>query len=198
MSVKLPDAFVGIPVLAQAAGAAGNGNGNRNTSTNNNKSQNQSVGGGMGGQVGGAFSVPPERVVKLQVAVVCLNYGKPDPSPHVPYTIVPAATYTSDPEVQEVCRMLGDGQMDQRTAQIAAWHLANHMSWDELADLKVFPHFPQYTRPYFSADEIHDAMGIVTLAIKQADSRQEPSSTAISASSATSSAGSTGLLPVKN
>jgi len=202
LSVKLPDAFVGMPVLAQAAGGAGNGN--RNTTTgNNNKNQNQSVGGGMGGGYGGAFSVPPERVVKIQVAVVCLNYGKPDPSPHVPYTIVPAETYTSDPEVQEVCRMLGEGQMDQRTAQIAAWHLANHMSWDELADLKVFPHFPQYTRPYFSADEIHDAMGVVTQAIKLADARPEPNSATSSAatpsaSSETSSAGAFSLSPAKN
>ncbi len=53
LSVKLPDAFVGIPVLAQANGVGGNGAGNRNTTTNNNKNnQNQSVGGGMGGQYG--------------------------------------------------------------------------------------------------------------------------------------------------
>ncbi len=151
-----------------------------------------------------AFSVPPERVVKLQVAVVCLNYGKPDPSPHVPYTIVSADTYTSDPELREVIRMLGEGQMDQRTAQIAAWHLANHMTWDELADLKLNPGLPQqYVRPFFSVDEIHAAMGVVSQAIKQADARQEPSSAkssaaASSASTATSSAGSASLLPVKN
>jgi hypothetical protein len=201
LSVKLPDAFVGIPVLAQANGVGGNGNRNTTTNNNNKNNQNQSVGGGMGGQVGGAFSVPPERVVKLQVAVVCLNYGKPDPSPHVPYTIVSAETYTSDPELREVIRMLGDGQMDQRTAQIAAWHVANHMSWDELADLKLNPGLPQpYVRPFFSVDEIHAAMGVVSLAIKQADARQAPSSatSSASASTAASSAGSAGLLPVKN
>jgi hypothetical protein len=200
LSVKLPEAFAALPVLAQANGVGGNAGGNRTTGTGNTNNKNQSVGGGMGGgyggggMAGGAFSVPPERVVKLQVAVVCLEYGKPDPNPHVPYTIVPVEKYTSDGEVQEVCRLLGDAKVDQRTAQIAAWHLANHMSWDDLADLKVFPHFPQYTRLVFSADEIHEAMGIVDQAIKLADARK-PSGTAsgTAASSEKSSSASAGI-----
>lgn len=184
LTVKLPDAFVGMPVLAQLGGAGGAGN--RTTGTNTNK-QNQGVGGGMGGgAVGGAFSVPPEKVVKLQVDVVCLDYGKPEPSAHVPYTIVPAEQYTKSPEVRELCRMLGEGKLNQRVAQIAAWHLANHLSWDELANLKTFPHFPQYSQAIFTADEIHEAMGAVTEAIKLADERKP--STAAPAFSSTPSA----------
>ncbi|HEX3999850.1 MAG TPA: hypothetical protein VHX65_14970 [Pirellulales bacterium] len=186
LTVKLPDAFVAMPVVAQAAGLGGNnaGGNNRNTTTNNNN-KNQTVGGGMGGMGGGAgggmFSIPPERVVKLQLPVVCLEYGKAEPSAHVPYTIVPAEKYTSDPELQEVCRQLGDSRLDQRAAQAAAWHVANHMSWDDLASLKTFPHFPQYSRPYFSGDEIHQAMAIVDQAIKAADARKTSGSAASAA-----------------
>jgi hypothetical protein len=188
LNVTLPDAFVGMPVLAQAAGGAG---GNRATTTNTNK-QNQSVGGGMGGgQAGGAFSVPPEKVVKVQVDVVCLNYGSPEPNARIPYTIEPAEKYTTDPEVQELCRMLGDGKLDQRAAQAAAWHLANHMTWEELADLKLNSHLPQqYVRPYFTADEINKAMGIVGQAIKAADARKQKDTIAATSSASTTAASS--------
>lgn len=194
LTVKLPEAFVATPVLAQVGGAGGNNN-NRNTNNNNNN-KNQSVGGGMGGMgggggggFGGAFSIPPERVVKMQVAVVCLEFGKTEPSAHVPYTIEPAEKYTSDPEVQQICRLLGEGKLDQRAAQAAAWHVANHMSWDDLANLKIFPHFPQYTHPYFSDDELHGAMAIVDQAIKAVDAAKNTGGSTATAASGVSVAG---------
>lgn len=191
LTVKLPDAFAALPVLAQQAGGVGN----RNTTTGNNNNKNQGVGGGMGygggglggGGFGGAAVLQPDKAVKIQLDVVCLDYGKPDPSPHVPYTIVPPEKYNLSPEVKEVCRMLGDGKVDQRTAQIAAWHLANHLTWDELASLKVFPHFPQYTRPVFSAEEMSAAVQVVDQAIKAADARNTSRSTATPATASDSS-----------
>lgn len=191
LTVKLPDAFAAIPVLAQQAGIGGGGN--RNTTTGNNK-QNQGVGGGMGGYgggmggggggFGGAAILPPDKTVKIQLDVVCLDYGKPDPSPYVAYTIVPAEKYISDPKVNEVCKMLGDGKVDQRTAQIAAWHLANHMTWDDLAGLKTFPHLPQYSQPLFSSEEMTEAVQIVDQAIKAADASQQPTAKATTPSPA--------------
>jgi len=90
---------------------------------------------------------------------------------------VPAEKYITDPKVKEVCKMLGDGKVDQRTAQIAAWHLANHMTWDDLAGLKTFPHLPQYSQPVFSSDEITEAVNIVDQAIKAVDAGQQPKTT---------------------
>lgn len=177
LTVKLPDAFVATPVLAQqpANNNGFGGNNNRSTSSSsNNNNKNQSVGGGMGGggYGGGMFDIPPERVVKMQVPVVCLEYGKSEPNAHVPYKMEPADKYTSDGEVQAVCKLLGEGKLDQRAAQAAAWHVANHMSWDDLANMKTFPHFPQYSRPYFSQSELHEAVVIVDQAIKLADAKK--------------------------
>ncbi len=126
------------------------------------------------------FDIPPERVVKMQVPVVCLEYGKAEPNAHVPYKMEPADKYTSNGEVQAVCKLLGEGKLDQHAAQAAAWHVANHMSWDDLANMKVFPHFPQYTRPYFSPTELREAVVIVDRAIKLADAKKAGGSSASS------------------
>ncbi|HEX3996995.1 MAG TPA: hypothetical protein VHX65_00415 [Pirellulales bacterium] len=219
LNVHLPDAFAAMPVLAQFQGANNAGGNNRTTGTNNNNNnnKNQSVGtgtnnnqqrqGGFGGAVanaqaaaqgnaqagggagGAAFSIPPERVVKLKLPTVCLEYGKAEPNSHVPYTIVPVEKYTSSPEVQEICRLLGTGKVDQQTAQAAAWHLANHLSWDKLADMKHFPH-TGFTRPVFSQDQIRAAMALTDKAIKMADARPAatPADQKSAASPATSSA----------
>lgn len=190
LTVKLPDAFVAVPVLAQQQGNIGSNN--RSTSTSNNNNQSQSVGGGMGGTGGnrgggGMFDIPPERVVKMQLPVVCLEYGKAEPNAHMKYTIESADKYTSDPKIQAVCKLLGDGNLDQRAAQAAAWHVANHMSWDDLANLKTFPHFPQYSRPVFSADELRQAVVVVDRAIKLADSKKDGGAKASSATDSTDS-----------
>ena len=58
LTVKLPEAFAAVPVLAQAAVAAGGGNrGSRNSYGGGNKNNNQNQGtggGGLGGIGGGA------------------------------------------------------------------------------------------------------------------------------------------------
>ncbi|MEX2176809.1 MAG: hypothetical protein WD872_20750, partial [Pirellulaceae bacterium] len=88
-------------------------------------------GGGMGG--GGMFNVPAEKVGKLKLVSVCLDHGKADPNPRVPYELVPIETYAKSAEVTEVCKMLAQGQLDQHSAQAAVWHLQNGLSWEELA-----------------------------------------------------------------
>jgi hypothetical protein len=192
LTVQLPDAFAGVPVLAQAAGA-GAGAGTRTTTNKSNQNQGLGGGGGLGGiggqQGGGAFNVPPEKVIKVKLAVVCLDHGKDEPNAHIPYEIRAIETYNGDPELRELCILLGSGQIDQRSAQAAAWHLANHMTWDELADMKRFPHLPAYTKPYFSADEIRSAMLASDQATKMADVRKTlaPNSGSSSASSASAS-----------
>jgi hypothetical protein len=218
LNVHLPEAFAAIPVLGQGglggAGAAGRttgtGNNNKNQAVGSGTQNNQQRPGGFGGAVAngqggaanaqganganaGAFSIPPERVVKLKLPTVCLEYGKASPSAHIPYMIVPIETYTSNLEVQELCRMLGTGTLDQQSAQAAAWHLANHLSWEKLADMKHFPHNSGFTSPVFSSDQMRAAMALTDKAIKMADARTAASpkpapSTSIPANTSTSSA----------
>ena len=166
LTIKLPDAFAAVPVLAQAAAPAARNQGNQ---------QPQQAGGGMGGMGGmggGMFNVPPEKVGQFNVPMVCLEHGKREPSPRIPYEIRPLEDATSNPEVVEVCRMLGTGQLNQRAAQAATWHLNNGMSWEQLA-AKQYHYADGRTSPYFSAAELQAAMQIAAVAARTVQEHQQ-------------------------
>jgi hypothetical protein len=175
ISVKLPDAFVGVPVLAQNAGGGfgGGGGGGSTRKSSSSGGQNQSTGGGLGGGGGGGggfggggggFNLAPEAGGKLKVSIVCLEHGKEDPNPHIPYEIRPIDSFTDDGRVKEVLTMLGSGNVDQRAAQAAAWHFTNGMSWNELAAKKSHHLGGRTDEPYFSPAELKTAMQIATQA----------------------------------
>jgi hypothetical protein len=131
--------------------------------------------GGMGGMGMGMFNVPPEKVGKFKVTTVCLEHGKHEPRPKMPYEIKPIDEYTDRVEVRELCRMLGTGRMPQRVAQAAAWHLANDMSWQELAAKQL--RFANGRRtPYFRPQEIRAAMQAVAMATQLAEQRRQSES----------------------
>lgn len=77
--------------------------------------------------------VPPERMKKMQVTTVCLEHGKKDPNPKMAYKIVPLEEFTKDPNVRVLCEALGNGMVTQNTAQAAAWHMMDDLTWDFLA-----------------------------------------------------------------
>jgi hypothetical protein len=192
LNVKLPEAFAGVPVLAQQGGFGGGGpggGGHHGSSSSSNKSgnQNQGMGGGMGGM--GFGNIPPEKVAKFKVPTVCLDHGKAEPRAAIPYTIKPIESYSSKPGVRELCVMLGSGQVSQRAAQAAAWHLNNGMSWEELAAKRI-RHLNGESRPYFTPAEIQAGMQIATSAIRAAKEKEneKPAKPSTTPSSITSKA----------
>ena len=156
LNVALPGAFAGVPVLAQ-------------------------FGGGMGGGGGGFFNIPAERVAQIKGTTVCLEHGKPEPRPAMAYEIKPIESFTDKPEVQELCRMVGSGRINQRAAQAAAWHLNNGMSWAELA-AKQTRYANGATQPYFHPQELQAAVRITQAAVDMAKQRQESGDDSLSAS----------------
>jgi len=190
LSVKLPDAFAGVPVLAQMGmgGMGGMGGGGMGGMGGGGMGGGgQTMGGGMGGGGmmggmggggmmgggGGMFNVPPEKVGKFKVATVCLEHGKDEPRPAMKYEIKPIGEFTDRVQVHELCRLVGSG-MNQRIAQAAAWHLSNDMSWQQLAAKQL--RFANGTRaPYFSGREIRAAMQAATMATQLAKRRQQES-----------------------
>lgn len=163
LTIQMPEAFAGVPVLAQLAGGGGGlGGGNQNQ-------QNQGVGGGgfggggggfggggggFGGGGGGLFNIGPEKVGKLKYKSVCLDHGKNDPNPRVPYEMRPIESYVSKGEVIEMVKMLSKGEIDQQSAQAATWHLNNGLSWNELANKIGVKHLNGTTEPYFTAGQL--------------------------------------------
>lgn len=174
LSVRLPEAFVGVPVLAQFGGGRGGGGfggrggggfGGGRTGGGGFGGGQQSVGGGFGGGGfggvgggGGFFSVPPEQTVKLEMPVLCLDHGLRNPSSSKPYAIVPATDHLDRPAVVELLKGFGRGELNHAAAQAAAWYLNNDLSWQELAAKRQGTRRSPSRLPYFSADEIKAAM----------------------------------------
>jgi len=167
LNIKLPEGFAGVPVLAQA------GVGGTSTRTPQPVGGSGIGGGGIGGGgIGGgaAFNIPPEKVRNIKIECVCLKHGAPNPSANYPYEIQPIEQYTSDTTLQELLKVFGRGNLDRMTMQAAAWHVANGMSWDELAK-KQLKHIGQPPVPYFTAAQINGAMKLVAQAEQAAKNR---------------------------
>jgi hypothetical protein len=175
LTVKLPETFAGVPVLAQVAGAGG---GRAGGSSYGGGGGSQSMGGGMGGGgMGGGgmgmFNVPPEKVGKFNVTTVCLEHGKGEPNERIPYEIKPLESVTSRPAVVELCRTLGTGQINQRAAQAAAWFLNNDMTWQELAAKRYKHANGTMGESYFSPEQIQTGMQLAKASLKVAEEKQQ-------------------------
>jgi len=190
LSVALPATFAAVPVLAQIGL-----NDPFNQNFNNNAPQQVGggfppMGGGpmMGGPMNfggpmnvggqnaggqnpwlrqpGIFSIPPEKVGTLKLRTVCLDFGKPEPRAKIPYEIRPLDEVSDNPGLAEVCAVLGAGKVPQRVAQLAAWHLANGKSWEDLAGLREKTAFA--TRPQYSPQELAAARKLAEQAVEAA------------------------------
>jgi hypothetical protein len=162
LRVQMPEAFAGVPVLAQFGGGGqggggfGGGGGGGQQSVGGGGGGLGGGGGGLGGGGGGGgfFSIPPEHTTKVNVPVVCLDHGLRNPSSASPYKIVRAIDHLNRPGVIELLKAFGRGELDHGAAQAATWHLNNDLGWDQLsaklAGTRRMPNRP----PYFSRQQI--------------------------------------------
>ena len=182
LTIKVPAALAGVPVLAQGLGGCPiGGGGGRCRGGGGNNNQNQGFGGGMmggmGGMMGGMggmgmgggfFSVAPDKVAKLKLVTVCLDHGKDDPNPHVEYKLVPIESYATDPAIEELIKLMVAGKIDQHSAQAAAWHLQNGLTWEELATKVGAKHLDGSLEPYFTAVHLQRALAATKEAQRRA------------------------------
>ncbi len=205
LKIALPEAFAGVPILAQFGGGGfGGGGGGFGGGGGGLGGGGQGFGGGGGGQGlggglgggggfggggiggggggfggggggigggGGFFNVAPEKTGKIKVTTVCLEHGKDDPNPRMAYTIVPLKSFKDDPQVYEICAMLGRGEVDQASAQAAAWHLTDKMSFQELANKIGVKHLNGSVEPFFAPEQVVRGSLIVQEAGRRADVR---------------------------
>jgi|GEM_PF-345030 len=183
LTVQFPESYVGIHAVNQfglGGGGGGGGLGGQQgggqggqTQGGGGGGQQGGLGGGQGGGGGGGgfFSVPPEKVVRLKVNGVCLEYGKPHPSPRMEYLVFPVSHVTKDPVLTEVLNMVGTGRINQNAAQAAAWHLANGKSWRELATM--VRRQPGADAPMFNVVELQGAQRLIAAATVRAEERKK-------------------------
>ena len=60
--------------------------------------------------------------------------------------------------------LLGNGRIDQRGAQAAAWHLANGMSWEQLAQKRIQTLLGD-GGSYFTPDQIASGVGVAQVSV---------------------------------
>ena len=189
VNIKLPATFAGVPVLAQMGmggmgmggmGMGGGGMGGMGMGGGmGGMGMGGMGGGGMGGMggmgmggmggmggggmggMGGMFRVAPDKPGKFRVNCVCLEHGKTEPNSRVKYTVIPLDSFSKDPRVATVCRLLGQGTIGQHTAQAATWHLANGLSWEQLAHKNRSESKYTGNVPYFHPAELNAAMRLV-------------------------------------
>jgi len=174
LTLRLPAAFAGIPLLAQMGGGQGagfgaGGIGGAPQTTGGGAGMGGMGGGGMGGMGGmggGAFSIPPEATRTLRVATVCLEHGKPEPNTRHPYKLAELESFSADPNLAIVMERFGRGELPQKVAQAAAWHLASGLSWEQLAAEKIDHAGGVPDEPYFSPAELMAAQRAVALTMR--------------------------------
>ena len=168
ISVRLPSAFAGVPVLAQGIGAGVGGMGGMGGGMGGMGGLGGLGGmGGMGG-MGGFMNLAPEKVARVRVGTMCLEHGKEDPNPHIKYEIRPIAEFTDKPEVAELCRMIANDEIPQNVAQAAAWHLMDGLTWEQLAAKDRVRMSNGYAEKWFSYQELVFAQRAVMVASERA------------------------------
>ncbi len=203
LTIKLPEAFAAVPVQAQmggmgmggmGGGGMGGMGGGMGGMGGGMGGGGQGMGGGMGGMGGGMggggmggmggggmmgggmMRIAPEKQTKMKVVTVCLEHGKPDPNPKMTYKMIPADKFIKDERVMNLCKMLGHGLTTQNTAQAAAWHLTDGMSWDQLAAKNRVESKYTGNIAFFNPFELRQASLLVSEVSKQDDSKSESNS----------------------
>ncbi len=197
LTVAVPKAVVGIHILPQFGQGPGLGNQNGFGQGNGLGNGQAGGGGGLGQNTGGTlgpmgnnqgflgqnganglnpagngfFSIPPGKTVQLQLNSVCLSYGRPDPTPSMKYMLVRVEDQVSDPALQELLAGINE-RSDRDAVQAAAWHLANGLSWEQVAKLSN-QRLPGVITPMFTDREVRNARSLVEAAKELVEARPE-------------------------
>ena len=120
------------------------------------------------GLISKELHVPPNTPVVLNMLSMDVLHGFFVPEFRVKYDIVPIESFTKKPEVIELCRMLGTGQMNQSAAQAAAWHFTDGLSWPQLVHKIGARHLNGTVDRYFHPNQVRLGMQYAKVASDRA------------------------------
>ena len=122
----------------------------------------QPFGNRQGGQrlfQGAQFKVPAGATIRPRVACVCLEHGKPTPSPHHAYVLRPLSEFSENSELAALLELSSYGNYTQREMQVAAWHVTDGISWEEFKEMRTDPLRGRSRRAY-SERELEQARAL--------------------------------------
>lgn len=142
-------------------------NGIQNGNNGFNPGINQFPGAGI------MFSIPPEKTVQLAFNSVCLNYGLREPHAGMKYKLAKAESVMTDPVLLQLLEDYSP-RTNRAVQQAAAWHLANGLTWEQIARL-VDEKIPGDPTPLFNSQQIQAAKSLVEKSQKAAADRPQKS-----------------------
>ncbi|MBM83089.1 MAG: hypothetical protein CMJ78_21215 [Planctomycetaceae bacterium] len=201
LNVQFPETFIGFHVMNQpnTRGAAPSRTPTQQSTRLDPATRAQTTAGSISAgtqrvgargepEVVGLFSVSPQQVLKLPVTSVCLEFGRPTPRSNMSYLIVSVEDYTRGNVVlQELIPLFAKAKVDQRSAQTAAWHVANGLSWSKLSRLQPAGFNGLPSRDSFKRKELETAKELVAKATQMAAARKQDPKPSREPSSASSS-----------
>jgi len=120
---------------------------------------------------GPPFNIAPEQVRFIDLHCLCLEQGKPNPRTGVKYELVPLDEANADPRLPELLAAAARGEVDRDTAQAAAWHVANNLSWEQLAELSQRVAL-NASRPVFNLHQLSRAKKLLDQATARVSEKQ--------------------------
>ena len=130
-----------------------------------------------------SFSVPAGKTVAVRAPTVCLDYGRREPTPRMPYRLVAIDTVSQDQRLAVILGGLATGHVPQTVAQAAAWHLSSGRTWEQLASEVIKRAGGDPDVPFFSAAELASAQRAVAIAGKVVGERPASEASSDSAGS---------------
>jgi hypothetical protein len=103
----------------------------------------------------------------VRVATVCLEYGKREPSPRIPYQLAALETFSEDPALAVLLEAFGRGEIPLKVAQAAAWNISSGLSWQRLAAEVIDRPGGVPDQQYFHKAELFAAQQVVNRVHKQ-------------------------------
>ena len=180
LAIQMPEAFAGVPVLAQAGLGGGQGGGGQGAGGGGGQGVGGGFGGGGGGRQGGGgggglFNIPPGKTGRVKITTFCLDHEKKDPKPRDEYVIKPLTDYCDDPEIAEICKMVAYDRVAQPIAQAVAWNIANDVTWEELLNKERRRYMTGHVDMFFSRDQVAYAYEVATATIEYVEEMEKQS-----------------------
>ena len=164
--MKLPDSFVGVPILAQVGRETMAPAAAQQATRRRHGKLRGSAGGGRRAQ---SFA-EEGRTVQRTDGLPRIRKAGAGSRRRVPDQA--GREFHDEGRGLRSVQMLGNGKIGQNAAQAAAWHLNNDMGWNQLGALRVLVS-SRRTRTYFSRKEVEAAKQAAAEAIERAKERKK-------------------------
>ncbi|MHB1559398.1 MAG: hypothetical protein ACYC61_18265 [Isosphaeraceae bacterium] len=81
-----------------------------------------------------SVAVPAGESIDVSIPGVCLNYGRPAPTPRDTLSLMDVDTYTTDPRIRKALRTLATVGTSHGVAQAVMWNLCDDLSFEQMME----------------------------------------------------------------